>query len=197
MTTDTATPPSPPVELVVVGASAGGVQALQTLVHALPADFPVAVLVVLHVPRDRPNSVPALLALHSAVPVREAEDKQPIEPGTVTFAPSDYHLLVEDRVSVALSIDPPVLFSRPAIDVLFESAAAVFGDGVLAILLTGASADGSEGVAAVRGAGGSAWIQCPSEAVASTMPASAIARAGADAILSLDDLCTRLAGLPR
>jgi two-component system chemotaxis response regulator CheB len=79
--------------------------------------------------------------------VREAEDKQPLQPGTVTFAPPDYHLLVEDASSVALSVDAPVLFSRPAIDPLFESAAAVFGAQVLALLLTGASSDGSEGVA--------------------------------------------------
>jgi two-component system chemotaxis response regulator CheB len=187
--------PSAAIDLVVIGASAGGVVALQTLAKALPATFAPPVLVVLHIPRDRPSSVPTLLAAQCALPVREAEDKQAIEPGTITFAPSDYHLLVEDRHHVALSIDPPVLYSRPAIDVLFDSAAETFGAGVLAILLTGASADGSEGVAAIRGAGGKAWIQDPADAVASVMPASAIARAGADAILSLDDLCVQLAAL--
>ena len=140
-------------EVIVVGASAGGVAALQAIVQALPAGLSVPVLVVLHVPRDRNSRIVEVLAPHCAVPVREAEDKQPIERGTVTFAPPDYHLLVEDRSSVALSIDPPVLYSRPAIDPLFESAAAVFGPRVLALLLTGASSDGSEGVAAVREAG--------------------------------------------
>src|SRR3954469_11989031 len=189
---------SPPrIELIVVCASAGGVQALQALARSLPADFEFPVLVVLHIPRDRPSSVPSLLDAQCALPVREADDKQPIERGTVTFAPSDYHLLVEDRSSVALSIDPPVLYSRPAIDVLFESAAAVFGDAVLAILLTGASSDGSDGVDAVRRAGGRAWIQSPDDAIASVMPASAIARAGADAVLGLDELCLRVAGLSR
>ncbi|MBH1592884.1 chemotaxis protein CheB [Stenotrophomonas maltophilia] len=179
-------------EVIVVGASAGGVAALQAIVQALPAGLAVPVLVVLHVPRDRNSRIVEVLAPHCAVPVREAEDKQPIERGTVTFAPPDYHLLVEDRSSVALSIDPPVLYSRPAIDPLFESAAAVFGPRVLALLLTGASSDGSEGVAAVREAGGRAWLQCPEEAEASMMPASALQHAGADAVLPLELMCRRL-----
>lgn len=179
-------------EVMVVGASAGGVAALQAIVQALPAGLSVPVLVVLHVPRDRNSRIVEVLAPHCAVPLREAEDKQPIERGTVTFAPPDYHLLVEDRSSVALSIDPPVLYSRPAIDPLFESAAAVFGPRVLALLLTGASSDGSEGVAAVRAAGGRAWLQCPEEAEASMMPASALQHAGADAVLPLELMCRRL-----
>lgn len=179
-------------DVMVVGASAGGVAALQAIVQALPAGMSVPVLVVLHVPRDRNSRIVEVLAPHCAVPVREAEDKQPIERGTVTFAPPDYHLLVEDRSSVALSIDPPVLYSRPAIDPLFESAAAVFGPRVLALLLTGASSDGSEGVAAVREAGGRAWLQCPEEAEASMMPASALQHAGADAVLPLELMCRRL-----
>ncbi|KFA22798.1 chemotaxis protein CheB, partial [Xanthomonas vasicola pv. musacearum NCPPB 4384] len=120
------------------------------------------------------------------------EDKQPLLAGTVTVAPPDYHLLVETRDSLALSMDAPVLFSRPAIDPLFESAADVFGERLLAILLTGASADGSAGVAAVRAVGGTAWIQRPDDAAASLMPASALAHAGADAVLTLQAICTRL-----
>ncbi|MBK0027288.1 chemotaxis protein CheB [Stenotrophomonas sp. S48] len=178
--------------LVVVGASAGGVAALQQLLGALPASLPVPVLVVLHLPRDRSSRIAEVLAPYCVVALREAEDKQPLQPGTVTFAPPDYHLLVEDTQAVALSMDEPVLFSRPAIDPLFESAAAVFGEGVLAVLLTGASSDGSEGVAAVRSAGGRAWLQCPEEAEASMMPASALQHAGADAVLSLETLCCRL-----
>lgn len=184
-------------DLVVVGASAGGVSALQALLSSLPKALALPVLVVLHLPRDRPSRIADLLDAGCPLPVREAEDKQPLQPGTVTFAPPDYHLLVEDRATLALSVDPPVLFSRPAIDPLFESAADVFGDGVLAILLTGASADGSDGVAAVRQAGGEAWIQCPEEAYSSMMPASALAHAGADAVLPLTSICTRMKGLTR
>lgn len=142
--------------VLVIGASAGGVAALQAVLGALPAKLPVPVLAVLHLPRDRTSRIAEVLAPYCALPVREAEDKQPLQPGTVTFAPPDYHLLVEDEGALALSVDAPVLFSRPAIDPLFDSAAAVFGAQVLALLLTGASSDGSEGVAAVRRAGGHA-----------------------------------------
>ncbi|HCR32652.1 MAG TPA: chemotaxis protein CheB [Stenotrophomonas sp.] len=178
--------------LLVIGASAGGVAALQLLLGALPAGLPVPVLVVLHVPRDRSSRIAEVLSPYCALQLREAEDKQPLQAGTVTFAAPDYHLLVEDAQTIALSVDEPVLFSRPAIDPLFESAAAVFGPQLLAVLLTGASSDGSEGVAAVRAAGGRAWLQCPEEAEASMMPASALQHAGADAVLPLELMCRRL-----
>ena len=97
-------------EVVVMGASAGGVSALQQVLGALPANWSIPVLVVLHLPRDRPSRIAELLDPGCALTVREAEDKQPLEPGTVTFAPPDYHLLVEDRVTVALSVDDPVMF---------------------------------------------------------------------------------------
>jgi two-component system chemotaxis response regulator CheB len=180
-------------DAIVVGASAGGVAALRAVLGALPADLPVPVLIVIHLPRDRPSSISEILDGDCALPVREAIDKQPLLPGTVTFAPPDYHLLVEDRDTLALSVDEPVLFSRPAIDPLFESAADTFGERLLAVLLTGASSDGSQGVAAVREHGGTAWIQQPADAVAPLMPASALAHAGADAVLTLDALCLRLA----
>lgn len=179
-------------DLMVVGASAGGVAAVRTLVEALPASFPAAVIIVLHLPRDRPSQAADLFSQYCALPVAEAEDKAPLKPGTVWIAPPDYHLMVEDRDTMSLSLDEPVLFSRPAIDPLFESAAAVFADRVLAILLTGASNDGSEGVAAIRASGGQAWIQQPDEAASPLMPASALAYAGADAVLTLDQISTRL-----
>lgn len=187
--------PHPPFTAIVIGASAGGVLALQQLLDALPATLSVPVMIVLHLPRDRPSRIAELLGGSCAVPVREAEDKQPLLPGEVLFAPPDYHLLVEDARTVALSVDEPVLFSRPAIDPLFESAADCFGTGLLGILLTGASSDGTDGVAAVRRAGGTVWIQCPSEASSPLMPASALAKAGADATLTLSQICERLGQL--
>ncbi len=189
--------PLPPPELLVLGASAGGVAALQQLVQALPPTLSLPVLVVLHLPRERPSRIADVLGAGTRLRVREAEDKQPLEPGTVTIAPPDYHMLVEDREGIALSLDEPVLYSRPAIDPLFESAAAVFGAAVVAILLTGASTDGSAGVASVRAAGGQAWLQCPDEAEAPLMPASALRHAGADAVLSLSQLCERLKEFPQ
>lgn len=180
-------------ELIVVGASAGGVQAYQNLLSALPRDWSVPLLCVLHIPQQRISGLIGLLSHCCALPVQEAEDKQPIQPGTVTFAPPDYHLLVEERGYLALSRDEPVLFSRPSIDVLFESAALAYGKSVHGILLTGASADGSDGLARIRGEGGSAWVQDPLDAVAPTMPASAIAQGGADAVLTMAEICRRLA----
>ncbi|MEO7052764.1 MAG: chemotaxis protein CheB [Rhodanobacter sp.] len=181
------------IDAIVIGASAGGVQALLRLLERLPADFATPILIVLHLPRDRPSQIVELFDAHCALAVREAVDKMPLTQGTVVFAPPDYHLLVEDDSHLALSTDEPVLFSRPAIDPLFISGAAVFSRRLLAILLTGASADGSEGVAAVRRAGGTVWIQQPEDAAAPFMPASALAHAGAEAVLTLKDIAERMA----
>jgi two-component system chemotaxis response regulator CheB len=181
---------------IVIGASAGGVMALQQLLEALPASLDAPVMIVLHLPRDRPSRIAELLGGGCVLPVREAEDKQPLRAGEVLFAPPDYHLLVEDAATVALSVDAPVLFSRPAIDPLFESASECFGAHLLAILLTGASTDGTDGVVAVRRAGGTVWVQCPADASSPLMPASALAKAGADATLTLSAICERLGQLP-
>ena len=183
-------------DAVVIGASAGGVQALQALLGALSADFAPALLVVLHLSPGRESRLAELLDAGCALPVAEAEDKQPVRGGTVTLAPPDYHLLVEPDGTLALSVDEPVLFSRPAIDPLFESAAAAYGTRLLALLLTGASYDGSAGLAAVRARGGQAWVQDPGSASVPTMPAAALAHAGADAVLTLDEMCRRLAARP-
>jgi two-component system chemotaxis response regulator CheB len=184
-------------EAVVMGASAGGVEALLALLAALPAGFPPAVLVVLHLRPNSPSRIVELMARQCALPVSEALDKQPVGGGSVVFAPPDYHLLVEPDRRLALSVDPPVLYSRPAIDPLFESAAAVYGPGLLGVLLTGASHDGSDGVAAIRACGGRAWIQAPSDAKVPAMPSAALQRAGADAVLTLDQLCRRFAAPAR
>lgn len=182
-------------EAVVIGASAGGVQALQVLLAALPASFPAAIAVVLHLPPDRPSALASLLSAGCALPVTEAMDKQPLLPGHVLVAPPDYHLLVEPDRCVALSVDEPLLYSRPAIDPLFESAALAYGAGLLGIVLTGASRDGSEGLAAVRRQGGQAWVEAPSTAIVSTMPAAALAHAGADLVAPLSELGARLGAL--
>lgn len=184
-----------PFDAVVIGTSAGGVEALQRLLAGLPAGFDKVVLVVIHLRPDRPSGMAELMARCCVLPVQEALDKQPLRRGTVVFAPPDYHLLVEPDQTAALSVDEPVLFSRPAIDPLFESAAPVFGARLLAVLLTGASDDGTAGVAAVRRHGGTVWIQDPAEAAAARMPRSALDRAGADEVLPLADICSRLAVL--
>ena len=180
-------------EAVVIGASAGGVEALLALLGALPRGFTPPVLVVLHLPPHRPSRMVELMSRRCVLPVSEALDKQPVQQGSVVFAPPNYHLLVEPDRHLSLSVDPPVLYSRPAIDPLFESAAAVYGAGLLGVLLTGASQDGSDGVAAIRRCRGRMWIQAPSDAKAPAMPSAALERAGADAVLTLDQLCRRFA----
>ena len=159
---------------VVIGASAGALEALSAILPKLPADFKLPLIVVVHLPPDRRSLLPELLQAKCRMRVREAEDKEPIEAGTVYFAPPDYHLLIEGDRSLSLSNDEPVLFSRPSIDVLFESAADAYGSALIAIVLTGASADGAKGMSAVVQAGGTAIVQSPTDACARTMPESAI-----------------------
>jgi two-component system chemotaxis response regulator CheB len=183
------------VEAIVIGASAGGVEALALLFEALPAQFVPSIIVVLHLPPDRPSQLARLYGQRCRLPVREAMDKERIEPGTIYFAPPDYHLLVEREKTLALSQEAPVAFSRPSIDVLFESAALAYGASLVAIVLTGANSDGAEGLAAVRAAGGSAWVQVPDDAQSETMPSAAIARAGADFVLPVRDMAERLVNL--
>jgi len=182
-------------DAVVIGASAGGVEALGVLLGALPPSFPAAILAVLHLPPDRTTMLPALLGRRCARPVKEAEDKEPVEPGTVYLAPPDYHLLVEPGGTLSLSRDEPVHFSRPAIDLLFESAAMAWRERLLGISLTGASSDGAEGLHEVRACGGTAWVQDPAQATAPVMPAAALALAGADEVLALADMAAKLANL--
>lgn len=163
--------------MIVAGGSAGGVDALGRLLDDLPAALPAPMAVVVHVPPDRASALPALFGRRSALHVQEAEDKMSAVPGGVYFAPPDYHLLVERDGALALSGDAPVLFSRPSIDVLFESAAHAFGARTLGILLSGASADGAAGLALIRDMGGLTWVQRPDSAQVSVMPEAALARA--------------------
>ncbi|HEY4015301.1 MAG TPA: chemotaxis protein CheB [Polyangiaceae bacterium] len=157
------------VRAIVMGGSAGGIDALRVLLPLLPATLDVPVLVVLHVAADTTHAWASVFP-QCRLPIREAEDKQIAEPGSVTIAPPAYHLLVDDGSRLALSIDEPVNLSRPSIDVLFESAAWAYRDHLLAVLLSGANADGAAGLAAVVRAGGLAWVQSPETALMPVMP---------------------------
>jgi two-component system chemotaxis response regulator CheB len=160
---------------VVMGASAGAIEVLQAILPALPADFPAPVLVVVHVPPDRKSMIAQVLQPHCALALREAEDKEPALPGTVYFAPPDYHLLVERDGLLSLSSEEPALFSRPSIDVLFETAADAYRAAAAAVVLSGASADGAKGAARIARAGGAVFVQAPETAAASAMPLAALA----------------------
>jgi len=180
--------PPRPVDAGVVGGSAGGVEALLAILPSLPAKLRAPVLVVVHQPRDRRSVLAEILDPRCTVPVREAEDKEPIERGTVYLAPPDYHLLVEQGPTLALSADALVHYSRPSIDVLFESAADVYGERLLGMILSGANEDGAAGLAAIAAAGGTTVVQDPETAQASAMPAAALARTAVDLVLSLDEI---------
>jgi two-component system chemotaxis response regulator CheB len=184
------------IEAVVIGASAGGVDALSVLLPAVPAGARAPVFTVLHLPRERPSLLRDIFAPKCRVPVREAADKEPIEPGTIYFAPPDYHLLIDRGPAIALSADEPVHHSRPSIDVLFESAADAYGPALLAILLTGGNQDGAAGIAAVREAGGVTVVQDPAEAYVATMVEAALALGPVDHQLPLAGIADLLHGLP-
>ena len=180
-----------PVELVVVGASWGGLHAVSTLLRGLPVDFGPAVAVAQHRGVQAPDLLAGSLQQASELPVREAEDKDPIEPGRVYLAPADYHLLVAPT-GFELSVDERVQHARPSIDVLFESAAEVYRERVIGVLLTGANSDGTAGLARIRAEGGTTLVQDPSSAVSRRMPESAVAAGVADAVVALDDLAGAL-----
>lgn len=183
--------PGSSVDAVLIGASAGAVVALSTLLPLLPADLPVPVLVVVHLPPRQRSLLAEIFKNRCALEVCEAQDKQPLRSGVLYFAPPDYHLLVEGD-SLALSNEEPVQFSRPSIDALFESAVEVFGGRLLALVLSGANQDGAAGAAAVRGAGGIVAVQDPRTAEAAMMPLAAIERSDPQFIGTLAGLASFL-----
>lgn len=185
------------VDAVAIGASTGGVEALTRILPALPGDLAASVFVVLHLPRDRVSLLADIFAPRCRLPVREVHDKDPVVRGTLYVAPPDYHLLLDDGPQLALSADEPVEFSRPSISVLFESAAVVYRERLLAVLLTGAGSDGAAGMQAVHAAGGITVVQHPADARMPQMPQAALGRITADHVLTLDEIMNLFEALPR
>jgi len=173
------------VEAVVIGGSAGGVDALIQLLPALPEDFDLPVFCILHLPPDRESRLAELFDERLAVPVREAADKEAIAAGTVYFAGAGYHLSVEQDFTFSLSCEPPVHYARPAIDLLMASSADAYGAGLVGILLTGANHDGADGMAQIRARGGFTVVQDPLEAQVDIMPLEAIRRCDPHLVLPL------------
>ena len=176
------------IDAVAIGASAGGVEVLSVLLSALPASCRASFFIVMHIPRERPSLLADVFNAKCALPVREAEEKEPVQPGTVYFAPPDYHLLLDRGPALALSSDEPVHFSRPSIDVLFDSAADIYGERLLGLILTGANQDGAEGLAAVGRAGGRTVVQEPSGAAVPFLPEAALQEGPVEFVLSLAQL---------
>lgn len=167
-------PPAARYDAVVVGVSAGGLNALRTILPALPADFPAAVIVCQHLGPQADDFIARFLDEISAIHVKEAEEKEPILPGVVYFAPPNYHLLVEEDRTLSLSCEARVCFARPSIDVLFETAAEAYGRRLAGVILTGANNDGSRGLQLIAESGGLAIVQDPDTAEATQMPSAAI-----------------------
>ena len=179
-------------QVVALGCSAGGLQALRVVLGGLRPDFPAAVIVVSHTGSEDVEMLVSLLASHSKLKVVEAAERRSLLSGTVYVAPSGYHLYVEHDQRFSLSVDPKVCFVRPAIDVLFKSAADVFGARLAAVVMTGANDDGALGLQAVRAKGGYAIVQDPLDAQAAVMPAAALRVAGADVICPLGEIAAAL-----
>ena len=179
-------------QAVVIGVSTGGVSALQKLLGQLPADFPLPVLIVQHMRPDAGSGLAKLLDERCALRVKEADEQDEILPGTVYLAPPNYHLLVEREGFLSLSADPYVSYARPSVDVLFESAAEVFGPQLIGIVLTGANFDGSLGLKTIKQKGGVAIVQDPADAEARQMPEAAIAATAVDYVLALEGMAALL-----
>jgi two-component system chemotaxis response regulator CheB len=175
-------------EALVIGGSAGAVEALSLLLPTVPRDARIPVIVVVHLPPNRPSLLTEVFAPRCPARVAEPEDKEPVRAGTIWFAPSNYHLLIEPDRTFSFSVDEPIRFSRPSIDVLFESAADAFGGKLCGIVLTGANDDGALGALAIRNAGGTVVVQDPDTATAAQMPRAAIAHATPQMVASLPEI---------
>lgn len=175
-------------EAVVIGSSAGGIKALSTVLSALPSEFPLPIIIVQHLHPNSDSYLARILAAKSGLTVKQADEKEPIQPGVVYLAPPNYHLLIEEDRTFSLSVEGPVNFARPAVDVLFESAIYAYRGKLIGIILTGANHDGSQGVKKIKRAGGYVIVQDPDKAEAEAMPRAAIAATHVDKVLPLDQI---------
>jgi len=178
-------------DIFLIGASAGGVQALSKLVEGLPADLPAAVFIVLHVAPHGRSAMPAILSRAGSLPAVHAEDGDPVQPGRIYVAPPDHHIILEEG-TVRLSRAPTENAQRPAVDVLFRSGAQAYGRRVVAVVLTGNLDDGTAGLAVVKRYGGTAVVQDPEDADYPSMPLSAVTNVDVDHVLPLDGIAALL-----
>lgn len=180
--------------IVVIGTSWGGLTALSTIVSGLPADFPLPICIVQHRSKDSDALLVRLLQDLTSLTVRDAEDKEPLCPRTIYIAPPDYHMLVETDY-ISLTVDSPVRFSRPSIDVLFKSASDTFGASATGVVLTGANEDGAAGLARIVSRGGKAIVQDPKTAESPVMPISALRAVPGARVVSLEEISAELVKL--
>lgn len=179
---------------VVIGGSAGALEVLRMIVRELPRSLSCPVVIVIHLPAHS-SGLAELLGADTVLRVKQAEDKEPIAADTIYIAPPSYHLLIEADSAFALSVDPPVHFSRPSIDVLFETACDVYGAGLVGVLLSGASDDGAAGMQEIHAAGGTTIVQSPLSAEVAIMPAAALALFEPTYVWSPNDIASGLTKL--
>jgi two-component system, chemotaxis family, protein-glutamate methylesterase/glutaminase len=184
-------------QAVVVGVSAGGVEVLKVLLALLPVDFILPVVIVQHLHPQQDRFFIGYLGQSCMLPVREAEEKEAVTPGAVYFAPPNYHLMIESDRTFSLSVDEKVNFSRPSIDVLFETAAEAYGSGLIGIILTGASKDGAVGLQRIKQHGGTAIVQDPQTAEFPAMPLAALRATEVDFVLNITQVGQLLAAIGR
>ncbi len=180
---------------VVIGVSAGGLEVLRMLLPLLPAGFPLPVIIVQHLHPLQDRSFLEILGRSCALEVREAEEKEKALPGVVYFAPPNYHLLMESDATFSLSVDEKVNYSRPSMDVLFETAAETFGPGLIGIVLTGAGRDGALGLRRIKENGGTTIVQDPATAQFSIMPLAAMEETEVDYVMNIEEIARFLSGL--
>ena len=161
-------------EVIVMGASAGGLNAISSLLEVLPDNYQLPIIIVQHRARDKKDLLEEVLQNKCRITIKQADEKEKIEKGIVYIAPPDYHLLIENDLTFSLSADEYIQFSRPSIDVLFESAAAVYKDKLIGIILTGANSDGANGVIAIKANNGLTIAQNAEEAFSPVMPTAAV-----------------------
>jgi two-component system chemotaxis response regulator CheB len=182
-------------EIAVVGTSWGGLNALRELIAGLTDDFGLPLVVVQHRHRQSDHLLTTLLQDRTGLCVCEVEDKAPIMPGNVYIAPADYHLLVEDGY-FSLSTDDPVRFSRPSIDVTFQSAADTYGERAVGVVLTGANADGADGLKRIHDRGGMAYVQLPATAESPAMPTAALKSVPQARVMTIAEIAVSMGSLP-
>ncbi len=175
-------------EAVVIGSSAGGIKALTYVLSALPHEFPLPIIIVQHLHPNSDSYLTKILGAKCGLLVKQADEKETIERGIVYLAPPNYHLLIEEDHTFSLSLEGPVNFARPSVDVLFESALFAYRGKLIGIILTGANHDGAQGVKQIKSAGGYIIVQDPATAEAEAMPRAAIVAASVDKILPLDQI---------
>ncbi|MFH2050186.1 MAG: chemotaxis protein CheB [bacterium] len=173
---------------IVIGVSAGGMNALKTILSVLPANFSLPIIIVQHMAADSDSYLISYLNERSSVKVKMAEIREEIKGNTVYIAPPAYHLLIEDDYTFSFTADPYVNYARPSIDVLFETAASAYGSQLVGIILTGANSDGSKGLKDIKDYGGLTLVQDPKTAESDCMPLSAINTVDVDYILNLDEI---------